>query len=86
MSILQGSLGNGGLPPLSAAVLERHGRGAVGLPPIAPLLSHVRPLSLHRIDASSEVSLHCLGISIPLCRCGRVLTHALDDIDGDTTS
>lgn len=32
-----------GLPPLSAAVLERHGRGALGLPPVAPLMPHVRP-------------------------------------------
>jgi len=66
MSILQGSLGNGGLPPLSAAVLERHGRGAVGLPPIAPLLPHVRPFNPHRIDASSEAILLCLGRSVPL--------------------
>ncbi len=44
----------GGVPPLSAAVLERHGRGTVGLPPLSQVpgfIWNVVVLSYVRISA-----------------------------------
>mmetsp|Transcript_1706 Transcript_1706/g.4949 ORF Transcript_1706/g.4949 Transcript_1706/m.4949 type:complete len:1096 (+) Transcript_1706:257-3544(+) len=35
----------GGIPPLSAAVLERHGRGNLGLPPLPQVRAPMRPSS-----------------------------------------
>ena len=42
---------SGGLPPLSAAVLERHGRGTIGLPPVAPLIPQVGRSSPLKLSA-----------------------------------